>query len=165
MKSRALRFVLHALFVGVVAAAAYVVWRKNSEGTAAAHAARAFDQRANAVSRSLLEIKGAQSGYVAAGQGEDYWVAKVDSLMASVRDGLAALERMTRQSQSVTEIAAAAAAFEDFEQMDRRARSRGRGDPSVRSPRMPQPRRRSRSGIAIDVSSARVRQDHRAPMP
>ena len=127
MKSRALRFVLHALFVGVVAAAAYVVWKKTSEGSAAAHAARAFDQRANAVSRSLLEIKGAQSGYVAAGQGEDYWVTRVDSLIASVRDGLAALEPMTRQSQSLTEIAAAAAAFEDFEQMDRRARDYARG--------------------------------------
>ena len=127
MKSRALRFVLHALFVGVVAAAAYVVWKKNAEGSAAAQAARAFDQRASAVSRSLLEIKGAQSGYVAAGQGEDYWVTRVDSLMASVRDGLAALGPMTRQSPSITEIAAAAAAFEDFEQMDRRARDYARG--------------------------------------
>ena len=127
MKSRALRFALHALFVGVVAAAAYVVWQKNSEGTAAAHAARAFDQRANAVSRSLLEIKGAQSGYVAAGQGEDYWVARVDSLIGSVRDGLAALETMTRRPQSLGEIASAAAAFEDFEQMDRRARDYARG--------------------------------------
>src|SRR5215213_10085347 len=111
MKSRALRFALHALFVGVVAAAAYVVWQKNSEATAAAHAARAFEQRANVVSRSLLDIKGAQSGYVAAGQGEDYWVTRVDSLMPSVRDGLTALDPMAGQPQSQNEIAAATAAF------------------------------------------------------
>jgi len=127
MKSRALRFALHALFVGVVAAAAYVVWQKNSEATAAAHAARAFEQRANVVSRSLLEIKGAQSGYVAAGQGEDYWVTRVDSLMPPVRDGLTALDPMAGQPQSQNEIAAATAAFEDFEQMDRRARDYVRG--------------------------------------
>ena len=48
MKSRAFRFALHVLFVGIVAAAAYVVWKKESEGTAAAAAARAFAERAHA---------------------------------------------------------------------------------------------------------------------
>ena len=63
MKSRAFRFALHVLFVGIVAAAAYVVWKKESEGTAAAAAARAFAERAHATSRALLEIKGAHPGY------------------------------------------------------------------------------------------------------
>ena len=127
MKSRALRFALHVLFVGVVAAAAYAVWKKDSEGTTAAHAAREFDERAQTVARSLLEIKGAQPGYVAAGQGEDYWVTRVDALRAAVREGLGSLEPMARQPQSRTEIETAAAAFEDFEQMDRRARDYVRG--------------------------------------
>ncbi len=46
-----------------------------------AGAARAFVERAHAASRALLEIKGAHPGYVAAGQGEDYWIAKVDALI------------------------------------------------------------------------------------
>jgi hypothetical protein len=46
MKSRALRFALHALFVVLVVAAAYVVWQKETDNLASANASRAFDERA-----------------------------------------------------------------------------------------------------------------------
>jgi CHASE3 domain sensor protein len=127
MKSRALRFALHALFVVLVVAAAYVVWQKETENLAAANASRAFDERARVVSRSFLEIKSAQPGYVAAGQGEDYWMSRVDALIVGAREGLAALEPLARVPQSQTEIDAALADLEDFEQMDRRAREYVRG--------------------------------------
>jgi CHASE3 domain sensor protein len=127
MKSRALRFALHALFVVLVVAAAYVVWQKETENLAAANASHAFDERARVVTRSFLEIKSAQPGYVAAGQGEDYWVSRVDALIAGAREGLTALEPLARVAQSQTEIDSALADLEDFEQMDRRAREYVRG--------------------------------------
>jgi len=127
MRSRALRFALHALFLAGLAAAAYLVWQKESAAVAAANAAQAFDERARAVARSLLEIKGAQPGYVAAGQGEDYWVSRVSELAASAREGLAALESLARTPQSSTDLDTAIAALEDFEQMDRRTREYVRG--------------------------------------
>jgi GAF domain-containing protein len=127
MKSRALRLALHALFVVLVGAAAYVVWQQETENLAAANASHAFDERARVVVRSFLEIKGAQPGYVAAGQGEDYWVARVDTLIAGAREGLTALKSLARVPQSQTEIDAALADLEDFEQMDRRAREYVRG--------------------------------------
>jgi CHASE3 domain sensor protein len=127
MKSRALRFALHALFVVLVVAAAYVVWQKESESLAAANASHAFDERARVVTRSFLEIKSAQPGYVAAGQGEDYWVSRVDALIAGAREGLTALKALARVPQSQTEIDAALADLEDFEQMDRRTREYVRG--------------------------------------
>jgi len=122
MRSRALRFALHALFLAGLAAAAYVTWQKESEAAAVSTAAQAFDERCRAVVRSLLEIKGAQPGYVAAGQGEDYWLSRVSELTAGARDGLAALKSQARTPQSSSEVDAAIAALEDFEQMDRRAR-------------------------------------------
>ena len=127
MRSRALRFALYALFLAGLAAAAYQVWQKESEAVAAANAAQAFDERARAVARSLLEIKGAQPGYVAAGQGEDYWVSRVGALAASAREGLAALKSLARTPQSSTDLDTAIAALEDFEQMDRRTREYVRG--------------------------------------
>src|SRR5262245_58360056 len=127
MKSRALRLALHALFVVLVVAAAYVVWQKETENLAAANASRAFDERAGVVSRSFLEIKSAQPGYVAAGQGEDYWLSRVDALIAGAREGLTALKPLARVPHSQTEIDAALADVEDFEQMDRRAREYVRG--------------------------------------
>jgi len=127
MKSRALRFALHALFVVLVVAAAYVVWQKETDNLASAQASRAFDERARVVARSFLEIKSAQPGYVAAGQGEDYWLSRVDALIAGAREGLTALKPLARVAQSQTEIDAALADVEDFEQMDRRAREYVRG--------------------------------------
>ena len=127
MKSRALRFALHALFAVVLVAAAYVVWQKESEGLRAANASHAFDERALVVARSFLEIKSAQPGYVAAGQGDDYWVSRVDTLLAGAREGLTALKPLARVGQSQSEIDAALADLEDFEQMDRRAREYVRG--------------------------------------
>lgn len=127
MKSRALRFALHALFVVVLVAAAYGVWQKESESLRAANASHAFGERARVVTRSFLEIKSAQPGYVAAGQGDDYWLSRVDTLVAGAREGLTALKPLARVAQSQTEIDAALADLEDFEQMDRRAREYVRG--------------------------------------
>ena len=126
MKSRAFRFALHVLFVGIVAAAAYVVWKKESEGTAAAGAARAFAERAHAASRALLEIKSAHPGYVAAGQGEDYWIAKVDALIGSARESLGTLRSAAQSANARGDLGVAEEALDDFEQMDRRARDYAR---------------------------------------
>src|SRR6188508_34261 len=126
MKSRAFRFALHVLFVGIVAAAAYVVWKKESEGTAAAAAARAFAERAHSTSRALLEIKGAHPGYVAAGQGEDYWIAKVDALTGSTRQSLGTLRSAAQSANARGDLGVAEEALDDFEQMDRRARDYAR---------------------------------------
>jgi hypothetical protein len=127
MKSRAVRTALQALFVVLLAAAGYVVWQSESAAVAAAQAGRTFDERARAVSRSFLEIKSAQPGYVAAGQGEDYWVARVGALIGTTRDALASLQREARVAEARTDLEAALAALEDFEQMDRRTRDYVRG--------------------------------------
>jgi hypothetical protein len=127
MKSRAVRLALQALFVALLAAAGYVVWQQESKSVEVANAARAFDERAHALTRSVLEIKSAQPGYVAAGQGEDYWLARVAALVGSTRDGLTSLQAQARIPQARTEIDTAVAALEDFGQMDRRAREYVRG--------------------------------------
>jgi hypothetical protein len=115
------------MFVVLLVAAGYVVWQKESEGLTAANGSHAFDERARVVARSFLEIKSAQPGYVAAGQGDDYWVSRVDALVSGAREGLAALKPLARVAQSQSEIDAAVADLEDFEQMDRRAREYVRG--------------------------------------
>jgi hypothetical protein len=126
MKSRAFRFALHVLFVGIVAAAAYVVWKKESDGTAAAASARAFAERSHASSRLLLEIKSAHPGYVAAGQGEDYWIAKVAALIGSARESLGTLRSAALSASARGDLGVAEEALDDFEAMDRRAREYSR---------------------------------------
>ena len=125
MKSRALRFALLALFVGLVVAAA-LWWQKETENLAARNASHAFDERAGVVTRSFLEIKSAQPGYVAAGQGEDYWVSRVDTLIAGAREGSRRSSR-SPACRGRKQRSTALADLEDFEQMDRRARDYVRG--------------------------------------
>jgi hypothetical protein len=122
MKSRGLRLTLFALFVGLLTGAAYVIWSEEAQGRDAVAAATSFDSRARSLSRLLLDIRSSQPGYVAAGQGEDFWTARVDDLFKSTRESLTALRAQARTPQSVTDIDAASTAFDDFAQMDRRAR-------------------------------------------
>ena len=91
MKSRALRMTLLTLFVGSLLGAGYVVWNEESQASRAAATSRGYDDRLRGVSRALLDVKSAQSGYVAAGQGEDFWVARVDQLLAPLRESLTTL--------------------------------------------------------------------------
>jgi hypothetical protein len=122
MKSRALRIALATLFVGVLGGAAYVSWSEIIEGKATASATRQFQDKARTVSRALLDIKSAQPGYVAAGQGDDFWIARVDASSRTAREGLTSLRSHALAARAQSEIDAAAAALDDFEQMDRRAR-------------------------------------------
>jgi hypothetical protein len=127
MKSRALRRTLLVLFVGLIGVAAYLVWQEERQTAAAAAAFRAFDDRARAVSRLILDIKSAQPGYIAAGQGDDFWIARVDSFLDSLREQLPAVRSATGSARGRQEIESAAAALEDFERMDRRVREYVRG--------------------------------------
>lgn len=126
MKSRALRLTLVALFVGLLGAAAYIVWNEESVGGASAARARRFDDRARQVSRVLLDIKSAQPGYVAAGQGEDFWASRVDSLLPQAAEGFTDLQAQAVTAEARSEIEEAASTFDDFRQMDRRARDYAR---------------------------------------
>jgi hypothetical protein len=126
MSSRALRVALAVLCAVTIGAAAYAIWNDESEARSFAAAARTFDDRTRQITRALLDMKSAQPGYVAAGQGEDFWIARVDGVLIPTRDALAALRSRTQSAPAQLEIDNASAALEDFEQMDRRARDYAR---------------------------------------
>lgn len=122
MKSRALRTTLLALFVGLLAGAAYVVWSEETQTGVERATARAFDDQVRAASRGLLDVKSAQPGYVAAGQGDEFWAARVDASLSPLRESLAALRPQARSVESQKAVESAADTIDDFSQMDRRAR-------------------------------------------
>ena len=126
MKSRALRVTVLTLFVGLLAGAGYVFWLEESRARLTAAAARAFDDHIRDLSHTLLAIKSAQPGYVAAGQGDDFWAARVDSLLGDARTSLGRLTGQAQGTPARQHIAGAAEMFADFEQMDRRAREYAR---------------------------------------
>ncbi len=126
MKSRAVRVTLFALFLVAVGASAYLFWMADSQARVEVNAARSFDAQAQAAARAVGDLRLAQQGYVAAGQGDQFWSAKADEAAAAARDALARLRAEAVSAAAQTEVDSASAALQDFLQMDRRARDYAR---------------------------------------
>ena len=122
MKSLAVRLTVLGLFVVASGVGAYLVWTSESRAARDASAARAFDAAALAVERTVFDLRAAQQAYVAAGQGDEFWISKVAAATAAVRSGLAALRDQAKSPEAQSMIENASSALQDFEQMDRRAR-------------------------------------------
>jgi hypothetical protein len=87
------------------------------------HAAslRAFDQHAREAADALEDARVAQHGYVAAGQGQAFWMGKVTASNEAVSASLAALRQVASASGRTTVDEATATAAE-FGNIDRRVR-------------------------------------------
>src|SRR3954452_20077418 len=126
MKNLALRLTLLGLFVAAAGVAAYYAWASASRIRQDARALAAFDASAVSVERDILELRGAQQGYVAAGQGDQFWASKVDGSIARIRETLNSLRAQSTAAPAQAAIDTASSALQDFEQMDRRARDYAR---------------------------------------
>jgi hypothetical protein len=126
MKSLALRLTLLGLFVAAAGVAAYYAWMSASGTRQDARALAAFDASAVSAERDILELRGAQQGYVAAGQGDQFWASKVDGSVAKIRETLNGLRAQSTAAPAQASIDSASSALQDFEQMDRRARDYAR---------------------------------------
>lgn len=122
MKRRAVRLTLVILFAGAVAATAYFLATTESRLRSDASAARDFDTRAVHAARATLDLRAAQQAYVAAGQGDEFWIAKVAAALPELSAAVAGLRLTATSAEAQTSLDAATAALHDFEQMDRRAR-------------------------------------------
>jgi hypothetical protein len=126
MKSRAVRVTLFGLFLVAMGVAAYLFWMGESMARAETEAAQSFERRAYALTRAVMNLRLAEQGYVAAGQGDQFWASKADAGLAAVRDNLAALRASASSVTAQTELDSASAVVQDFQQMDRRARDYAR---------------------------------------
>jgi hypothetical protein len=122
MRSRAVRLTLTLLAVGALAAAAYLLWNINSRLThdeIAAHDTRA---RIADAQRVALELRSAQQAYVAAGQSEEFWIAKVASGMKALQESITALRVAPLSPAGLAGVERASEALEAFARIDRRAK-------------------------------------------
>ena len=122
MKNLAVRLTVLGLFVGASGVAAYLVWTSEARARRDASEARTFETAALAVERTVLDLRAAQQAYVAAGQGDEFWISKVAAATVAVRSGLETLRSQARSPEAQSMIENASSALQDFEHMDRRAR-------------------------------------------
>jgi hypothetical protein len=122
MTKRAVRVALLVLFVAGAAAGAYHVVHLESQAATEQAAARSFDEGTAAAALGLVELRGAQQAYVAAGQSEDFWIPRVAGATESLRRQLETLSGRASAAAAAAGLQTTLGAVDGFEQMDRRAR-------------------------------------------
>ncbi len=122
MKSLAVRLTLVGLFVIAAGTSAYLFWVGETQARADAWSARAFDAQTVVAARRVLELRSAQEAYVAAGQSDDFWSARVTASFGSLVNSIGSLRAAAVSPEAQTELDAGLASLRKFEQMDRRAR-------------------------------------------
>ena len=120
------RFVLRVTVLifcmAAIAGAAAFYWFSSRDAMRVASSLREFQRHARAVEVAIADLRAAQQSYVAAGQGEDFWFARVTALRDEVDARILSMRSRTESVDAVTELAAASKAVHDFSQMDARAR-------------------------------------------
>jgi CHASE3 domain sensor protein len=121
MQHRAVRLTLVVLFFAAMTTAAYLFWRGESQAAGDATRAAAFDGAARTVERALVDLRASQRGYVAAGQGGDFWAQKVAQGVEGLKRDTAALRADSLSPAAQANLDRVASALDDFVRVDRRA--------------------------------------------
>ena len=118
------------LLIACVAAmgyAAFVLWSSEAHIRLTDTSSRQFEAGSRAASVDVAELRAAQQAYVAVGQGQDFWFARVSAIVKDLNGRFAGLKLLAATPAAVTALDDAMGALQDFEQMDRRARDYTRG--------------------------------------
>lgn len=127
MTRMSVRLMLLVLCIGAMSYAAYEAWSSERQSRLNESSSQHFDTTARATILGIAELRAAQHAYVAAGQGPDFWIARVSSIVKDLHDGLGSLKSIASAPDATVALDEAAGALQDFEQMDRRARDFARG--------------------------------------
>lgn len=122
MTRLSVRIALVIVCLSASASAAFLIWTSEEQSRAQVDVSRQFGSTAHAARIAVSELRGAQQGYVAAGQGPDFWFARVTAIAKDLRIELASLKSLASSPDASIAIEDATGALQDFEQMDHRAR-------------------------------------------
>jgi hypothetical protein len=127
MHNRGVRLALAVLLTIATLGSGYLIATTfiSSRRTLATQAA--VDLDLDSLVHAIAELRASQQAYVAAGQGEGYWISQVNGQLASARAALSALAARVRSTEARDRLKAAEAKLEEFEQLDRRTREYARG--------------------------------------
>lgn len=116
------RLFLLAVCLAAIGSAAYFTWSFEQHIRYDAERARRFDTIARAAGIAVADLRAAQESYVAVGQGEDFWFARVLAIRKDLDDKFTELKSLATAPEAAIALDDAAGALQDFVQMDLRAR-------------------------------------------
>jgi hypothetical protein len=121
------RLTLLLACVAAIGYAAFLLWSSEAHIRLTDTSSRELQTVSRTTSLGVAELRAAQQAYVAAGQGQDFWFARVSAIIKDLNDKLSTLKPLATTPEAITALDDAAGALQDFEQMDRRARDHARG--------------------------------------
>lgn len=116
------RLLLLAVCLAAIGSAAYLAWSFEQRIRHDDSRARRFDTLARAAGIAVADLRAAQESYVAVGQGEDFWFARVLAIRKDLDEKLTELKSLAAAPEAAIALDDAAGALQDFVQMDLRAR-------------------------------------------
>jgi hypothetical protein len=122
MRSRAARLTVGAAAWLALGAAAFLLFRFETQIAGLGVSAREFDQRALDTTAAVAELRAAQQAYVAAGQGVSFWMPKVASTSETIRASIAGLRDEALDANSRAALDDASATMTEFASIDKRVR-------------------------------------------
>jgi len=122
MTSRVVRIALLLGALAALGAGGFVVFNAERALAEEGGAKTMYDAQARAVATDLMQLRTAQQGYVAQGQGTDFWMQRAAEHLSRLDRGMASMAADARAEGTRTAVQAAKAAFEEFRKLDQRAR-------------------------------------------
>jgi GAF domain len=131
MRSRAIRVLLVLAAVAGCAATGYFVRSTDATLAAERSSVGTLQMQAQSLLSTLADVRAAQAGYVARGQGEDFWMGRVTTLLPVVDRQLSEFRAAVSSQAALTDLDAAAAAIDNFHKLDARAQEYVKGNDST----------------------------------
>lgn len=128
MKRRGVRIGALVVFLVALGAGLVQVLQIEQEMSRQRVAAQTLDDGARKLLGAVAELGAAQRAYVAAGQGQDFWIEKVDSTIAAVIGGLGTMREQLSATGAVAAAEAVSGTLDSFKQMDAQVREYVRGN-------------------------------------
>jgi hypothetical protein len=122
MTSRVVRIALLLSALGALAAGGFVIFNAERALGEEDGAKTMYDAQARAVATDLMQLRMAQQGYVAQGQGTDFWMQRAAEHLSRVDRGMASMAADARAEGTRAAVQAAKTALENFRKLDQRAR-------------------------------------------
>ena len=127
MTRLSVRLSLLVICLVALSGAAYLLWSSTRTAESDRAVARTFADNARVAIAAISDLRAAQQSYVAVGQGDDFWFARVTAIKKDIDDRLAALRAAARATETPADLEAAATVLQEFMDMDLRARDLTRG--------------------------------------
>src|SRR5436305_314083 len=108
--------------LAAMSAAAFLTWSSESRVRAAAAARHAAEDAGQRALADIADLRAAQQAYVAVGQGDSFWFARVSALAGDLDEVLSAFKGHLRSAEALAAADDAAATVQNFKQVDARAR-------------------------------------------